>query len=159
MSQTTLFTQMPSPIGLLTLTSDGHALTSVLFEDDDSARRPPDGWARDDGALREPRRQLEEYFAGKRAAFDLPLAMHGTPFQMRVWSALRGIPFGATASYGEIARRIGSPGASRAVGGANHRNPIAIIVPCHRVIGANGSLTGYGGGEARKRKLLALESG
>ena len=157
MSTPTFFTTMPSPIGLLTLTSDGRALTSVRFEDDETAQEPPPGWARDERPLSEARRQLEEYFAGARAAFDLPLAMRGTPFQMRVWRALCDIPFGATASYGEIARRIGAPAASRAVGGANHRNPIAIVVPCHRVIGADGSLTGYGGGEARKRKLLELE--
>jgi methylated-DNA-[protein]-cysteine S-methyltransferase len=157
MNATVFFTTMPSPIGLLTLTSDGRALTSVRFEDDEAAQRPPPGWLRDERPLRAARRQLEEYFAGERAAFDLPLAMHGTPFQLRVWRALCAIPFGTTASYGEIARRIGAPAASRAVGGANHRNPIAIVVPCHRVIGADGSLTGYGGGESRKRKLLDLE--
>src|SRR5262249_6582969 len=147
----------PSPIGRLTLTSDGRALTSVRFEDDDDARRPPEGWVRDERPLRAARRQLDEYFAGRRALLELPLAMRGTPFPMRVWHALRATPSGGTASYGEIARRIGLPAASRAVGGANHRNPIAIIVPCHRVIGADGSITGYGGGEARKRRLLELE--
>ena len=155
MNTTTIyFTVMPSPVGRLTLTSNGRALTGVLF--DGEARS---GWVRADGdaALRAAREQLEEYFAGRRTAFDPPLALRGTPFQTRVWKALLRIPFGATASYGDVARAIGAPGASRAVGGANHRNPLAIVVPCHRVIGADGSLTGYGGGESRKRRLLALE--
>jgi len=151
---TTYFASMKSPVGPLTLASNGGALCAVQFGDE-----TPAGWVRDERPLRDARRQLEEYFAGTRTAFDLPLAMRGTPFQMRVWQALREIPFGVTASYGEIARRIGAPHASRAVGGANHRNPVAIIVPCHRVIGADGSLTGYGGGEACKRALLDLERG
>jgi methylated-DNA-[protein]-cysteine S-methyltransferase len=151
---TTYFTIMPSPVGRLTLTTDGRALTGVLFD-----AEPQTGWVRNDGdeRLRAAREQLEQYFAGRRVAFDLPLALRGTPFQTRVWKALQRIPFGSTASYGDVARTIGAPGASRAVGGANHRNPIAIVVPCHRVIGADGSLTGYGGGEARKRRLLELE--
>src|SRR5262245_27159989 len=152
------FTTMPSPIGRLTLAGDGRALSAIFFERD--ARLPggpAKGWAEDDARLREARRQLEQYFAGKRTAFDLPLAMKGTPFQQQVWNALLRIPFGATASYGAIAAAIGRPAASRAVGGANHRNPIPIVVPCHRVIGSDGSLTGYGGGEATKRRLLALE--
>ena len=153
-----IFTTMPSPIGRLTLTGDGRALTSIYFERDDRLPSgPPKDWIADDLRLRDVRAQLDEYFAGKRTAFDLPLALRGTPFQMKVWGALLGIPFGATASYGEIAAAIGRPGASRAVGGANHRNPIPIIVPCHRVIGSDGSLTGYGGGEPTKRRLLALE--
>ena len=101
--------------------------------------------------------QLDEYFSGERQDFDLPLAVAGTTFQQRVWAALREIPYGETESYGELAARIGSPGASRAVGLANGRNPIGIIVPCHRVIGASGSLTGYGGGIERKRQLLDME--
>lgn len=101
--------------------------------------------------------QLREYFAGARRTFDLPLAPHGTEFQQRVWAALRAIPYGETRTYGELAAAIGSPNASRAVGMANHRNPIPIIIPCHRVIGANGTLTGYAGGLEIKRKLLALE--
>ena len=101
--------------------------------------------------------QLREYFAGARRTFDLPLAPHGTAFQQRVWAALRAIPYGETCTYGELAAAIGSPNASRAVGMANHRNPIPIIIPCHRVIGANGTLTGYAGGLEIKRKLLALE--
>jgi methylated-DNA-[protein]-cysteine S-methyltransferase len=103
--------------------------------------------------------QLDEYFEGRRTRFDLRLAMRGTPFQLRVWAALDDIPFGETISYGELARRVGAPGAARAVGLANGRNPVPIVVPCHRVIGANGTLTGYGGGLDRKRWLLGLESG
>jgi methylated-DNA-[protein]-cysteine S-methyltransferase len=152
------FTTLPSPIGRLTLVGDGRALTSILFEDDERLpARTPRAWIEDARPFREARRQLDAYFAGRRTVFDLPLALDGTPFQMRVWRALLQIPFGATASYGDIAAAIGRPGASRAVGGANHRNPIPIIVPCHRVIGSDGSLTGYGGGEPRKRRLLALE--
>lgn len=113
--------------------------------------------APDDGVLAEAARQLAEYFDGGRTEFDLPLAMDGTAFQQRVWEALRDIPYGETISYGQLADRIGQPSASRAVGLANGRNPIGIIVPCHRVIGANGSLTGYGGGIERKRYLLAHE--
>jgi methylated-DNA-[protein]-cysteine S-methyltransferase len=153
-----IYTTMPSPIGRLTLIGDGRALTAIFFERDDRLREAPSKrWTEDARRLREARRQLDEYFAGKRTAFDLPLALRGTPFQMKVWRALLRIPFGATASYGEIAAAIGRPGASRAVGGANHRNPIPIIVPCHRVIGSDGSLTGYGGGEPTKRRLLAIE--
>ena len=153
-----IYTTMDSPIGRLTLTGDGRALTSILFERDDRLRPAASkGWIADDRRLRDARVQLDEYFARKRTAFDLPLALRGTPFQMKVWRALMRIPFGATARYGEIAAAIGRPGASRAVGGANHRNPIPIIVPCHRVIGSDGSLTGYGGGEPTKRRLLALE--
>ena len=105
------------------------------------------------------KRQLEEYFAGERTTFDVPLAPEGAPFEREVWRALEEIPYGETVSYGEIARRVGQPTAARAVGTANGRNPIAVIVPCHRVIGANGSLTGYGGGLERKRLLLELERG
>jgi methylated-DNA-[protein]-cysteine S-methyltransferase len=116
------------------------------------------GWKRDDAALSEARAQLQAYFAGELRGFELPLAAEGTPFQQRVWRALCDIPYGETISYGELARRIGQPAAARAVGLANGQNPIAIVVPCHRVIGANGSLTGYGGGLERKRWLLAHES-
>ena len=153
-----IYTTMESPIGRLTLTGDGRALTAIFFARDERLRSgPPKDWRAENRPLRDARKQLDEYFAGKRSAFDLPLALRGTPFQMKVWRALLQIPFGATASYGEIAAAIGSPAASRAVGGANHRNPIPIIVPCHRVIGSDGSLTGYGGGEPIKRRLLALE--
>jgi methylated-DNA-[protein]-cysteine S-methyltransferase len=127
---------------------------------------PPGGWAgkprpgrRDDALLRPAREQLRAYFAGELLDFDLPLAAAGTEFQQRVWQALGAIPYGATASYAAIARAIGSPTATRAVGAANGRNPIAIIVPCHRVIGKDGTLTGYGGGLARKQWLLRHEAG
>lgn len=107
--------------------------------------------------IREAYRQLTEYFAGKRQSFDLPIQLKGTEFQRKVWEALQTIPYGETRSYGEIAKQVGSPKAGRAVGGANHNNPVMIIVPCHRVIGANGSLTGFGGGLDMKAFLLALE--
>ena len=154
MNERVYWTTMPSPVGLLTLTSRGDALTGVRFGD-----APPLGAAtRDDARLAGARRQLDEYFRGERTSFDLPLALVGTPFQLRVWQALREIPFGETASYGMVARRIGRASAVRAVGAANRNNPIAIVVPCHRVIGADGSLTGFGGGLPRKRFLLELES-
>ncbi len=144
-----------SPVGPLTLISDGQALRHCEFE---NPRYPheqaPPG---EDEIIRNARRQLDAYFAGKLRRFDLPLAPRGTPFQQRVWAALLNIPYGATRSYGQQAAVIGSPKAVRAVGLANGRNPIAIIIPCHRVIGANGSLTGYGGGMARKQLLLDLE--
>jgi methylated-DNA-[protein]-cysteine S-methyltransferase len=119
----------------------------------------PSGWRPASEPFGDARTQLAEYFAGRRRRFELPLAMDGTPFQRRVWQALREIPYGRTTTYGELARRIGrSPSASRAVGTANGRNPIAVVVPCHRVVGADGSLTGFGGGLERKRLLLELEA-
>lgn len=152
-----------SPVGPLLLTSDGAALTRLYMDlrgDRFAGEIPPD-WVQDDAAapFAEAKRQLADYFAGTRTGFDLPLAAEGTPFQQRVWDELLRIPYGVTVSYGEIARRIGDPGASRAVGLANGRNPISIVVPCHRVIGANGKLTGYGGGLPRKQTLLAHEAG
>ncbi len=113
---------------------------------------------RDAGAASPVAEQLREYFAGERERFDVPLAARGTEFQRRVWEALRAIPYGETASYGQIARAVGRPAASRAVGAANGRNPISIVVPCHRVVGAGGALTGYGGGLDRKARLLDLEA-
>jgi methylated-DNA-[protein]-cysteine S-methyltransferase len=154
---TTFFTTVDSPIGELLLLSDGEALTGLSMQD---ASRPlpiDPGW--EPAALDEPRRELEEYFAGERTSFDLPLRPRGSAFQQAVWHALTGIPYGETRSYGEIARAIGKPDAVRAVGAANGANPIAVIVPCHRVIGADGSLTGFGGGLERKRTLLDLERG
>jgi len=155
----TSFTYIDSPIGRLLLSCDGEALTGVYM---DLPSRPPrgmDGWMEDPNAspLPEAVRQLKEYFSGKRREFDLPLRLRGTAFQQRVWRSLTEIPYGETLSYGQLARRIGKPSASRAVGLANGRNPISILVPCHRVIGADGSLTGYGGGLERKRWLLAHE--
>jgi methylated-DNA-[protein]-cysteine S-methyltransferase len=156
----TRFTEFDSPVGELLLAADAEGrLTCLHFPDDPRACAARSKWVRDDRALTEPCRQLQAYFAGELRNFDLQLAPRGTPFQLRVWDALCAIPYGATASYGEIARAIGMPDAARAVGGANNRNPIAIVVPCHRVIGASGSLTGYGGGLERKRRLLDLEAG
>ena len=149
------WTTMPSPAGELLLQSDGHSLMSISFAPFHSPPWDPDPT---DPVLTTARRQLEEYFAGRRHEFDIPLSAAGTPFQQRVWAALRSIPYGRTASYGEIARGLGLPaGASRAVGVANGRKPIAIVVPCHRVIGRNGALTGYAGGLQRKEVLLRLE--
>lgn len=146
-----------SPIGPLTLHSNGAAITGLEFDD---PKHPLEEHPRgDDAVLMQARRELDDYFAGKRTRFTVPTAAHGTPFQQRVWAALRKIPYGATRTYGEQAEAIGSPRASRAVGLANGRNPIAIIVPCHRVIGSNGSLTGFGGGLHRKKFLLDLERG
>jgi len=150
---------MDSPIGRLLLTTDGTALTGLTMDVPGSPPvLAPD--AVDDRSvdpLPAVLEQLQEYFAGSRREFDLALHLEGTPFQRRVWTALMEIPYGVTSSYVELARRIGNPQASRAVGLANGRNPISILVPCHRVIGANGSLTGYGGGLERKRWLLAHE--
>ncbi|MDP3856324.1 MAG: methylated-DNA--[protein]-cysteine S-methyltransferase [Stagnimonas sp.] len=155
----TVYTTIPSPIGELSLSAVGGRLTGVLFEDN---RYPPDreGWRRDDAdtVLVEASRQLYEYFAGHRRDFELPMSAKGTEFQYRVWSALREIPFGETRSYGEQARLVGDYKAVRAVGLANGKNPIPIIVPCHRVIGADGSMTGFGGGIERKKWLLAHEA-
>ncbi|MFN8018048.1 MAG: methylated-DNA--[protein]-cysteine S-methyltransferase [Acidimicrobiales bacterium] len=153
------YTKVASPVGDLVLLGDGRALCACLFEDDEHPVALGPELVRDDGAFAAPASQLAEYFAGTRTDFDLPLAPEGTEFQQRVWAALRTIPYGATRSYGEVADQIGSPNGSRAVGLANGRNPIAIIVPCHRVIGANGTLTGYAGGMDRKRYLLDLEAG
>ena len=152
------FTTIESPIGRLLLTCDGTALTGLYMEPSRKAQCT-DGWAEDVAVppLSAAVRQLTEYFAGTRREFDLPLRLQGTPFQQRVWRELTEIPYGETWSYGELAKRIDKPSASRAVGLANGRNPISILVPCHRVIGADGSLTGYGGGLDRKRWLLAHE--
>lgn len=147
---------MESPVGLLTLAGrDGRLMHLRMVDQTYEPSR--EGWENDDTAFPEAVDQLSAYFAGERTDFVLELDMVGTQFQRRVWEALQTIPYGETRSYGEIARQIGSPSASRAVGLANGHNPIGIIVPCHRVIGANGSLTGYGGGLDRKRALLELE--
>jgi methylated-DNA-[protein]-cysteine S-methyltransferase len=145
-----------SPIGPLTLAGRDETLTHLLM--DDHAHAPDRaGWRRDDTAFGAAVEQLAAYFAGGRTVFDVDLELAGTDFQRRVWAALQTIPYGETRSYGQLAQQVGAPSASRAVGLANGRNPISIIVPCHRVIGANGSLTGYGGGIDRKRTLLDLE--
>lgn len=153
-----LYTRMDSPIGELVLTGDGRALRGLHMT---RGRRPLTGepdWHEADDAFEEVRAQLADYFAGRRTSFDVPLALEGTTFQLEVWRGLLEIDYGETISYGELARRIGRPRAVRAVGLANGRNPIAVIVPCHRVIGANGTLTGYGGGLDNKRLLLDLEA-
>jgi methylated-DNA-[protein]-cysteine S-methyltransferase len=145
-----------SPVGPLTLAGQGQRLRHLRMVDQ-TYEPTHDGWEPDDDAFPDTVEQLEAYFAGDRTTFEVQLDLVGTAFQRRVWAALMTIPYGETRSYGEIARQIGSPGAFRAVGLANGHNPIGIIVPCHRVIGSNGSLTGYGGGLDRKRALLELE--
>lgn len=150
---------VPSPVGNLTITGTPDVLSGCFFE---QHTKPVDDLAdleRDDDAFVGAAEQLADYFAGERRTFDLALAPRGTDFQLRVWMALRAIPYGETRSYGELAIAVGSPKGSRAVGLANGRNPFSIIVPCHRVIGADGSLTGFGGGVDRKRFLLDLEQG
>lgn len=149
----TYYTTMRSPIGTLTLCSDGEALTRLSMD----LYAPQPGWVRDRAPFGQAIEQLDSYFSGERRNFDLPLAAEGTPFQQSVWEALRAIPYGEVRSYGDIARRIRNPKAVRAVGRANGSNPIAVVVPCHRVIGSNGTLTGFGGGLERKARLLELE--
>lgn len=153
------YTLLPSPIGQLLLAGSGGVLERLHFMRGSRAMRPDPEWIEEPKQFRETARQLGAYFAGKLKDFRLELKPTGTPFQLAVWSQLRRIPYGRTISYGELARRIGSPDAARAVGLANGSNPIAIIIPCHRVIGANGKLTGFGGGLDVKAKLLDLESG
>jgi len=153
----TCYTQVASPIGQLLLAGDAGGLQQILFSANGASARPDPEWRENPSALAEVVCQLKAYFAGELENFDLSLAPQGTPFQQRVWSELLKIPYGETISYGELARRIGNPNASRAVGLANGSNPIPIIIPCHRVIGSNGKLTGYGGGLPIKEKLLALE--
>lgn len=147
-----------SPIGPLTLLSDGTHLTGLRMAEQRHAPPLARDAVRDAGPFAAAVAQLDEYFAGERRGFDLPVRLDGTPFQVKVWQALRAIPYGTTTSYGALAKRVASPGAVRAVGLANGRNPVSIVVPCHRVIGADGSLTGYGGGLDRKRYLLGLEA-
>ena len=155
----TYYTFFASPLQPQLLTSDGTALTGLFMTAHTHGPEIGADWIRDDKAapFAEARQQRAAYFAGRLTDFDLPTAPTGTAFQMRVWQKLRRIPHGQTVSYGDLARRIGSPNACRAVGLANGRNPLSIIVPCHRVVGANGKLTGYAGGMARKQALLRLE--
>jgi methylated-DNA-[protein]-cysteine S-methyltransferase len=153
----TRYTTVESPIGALLVARDDVGITALLLPHGRRPARPAPDWVRDDGAFDDVRGELAEYFAGTRTSFDVPLHMIGSGFQRRVWTELLSIPCGATTSYGAIADAIGAPGAARAVGLANGQNPIAVIVPCHRVIGANGSLTGYGGGLPMKKWLLAHE--
>ncbi|MDQ6805088.1 MAG: methylated-DNA--[protein]-cysteine S-methyltransferase [Actinomycetota bacterium] len=154
-----LYCTVGSPIGELLLAGDGEALQILTMQGGRRPIRPQADWTRSEGAFAAARSQLEEYFDGRRRRFELTLAPAGGPFELAVWRALLEIPYGETVSYGALASRLGHPAAPRAVGTANGRNPIAVIVPCHRVIGADGSLTGYGGGLERKRLLLDLEAG
>jgi len=154
----TSYTTIDSPLGVLLVARDDEGVTALLLPTGKRPAVPAADWVRDDDAFGDVRTQLDEYFAGSRTSFDLPLHMLGSAFQRRVWTALCDIPCGETATYGAIAERIGAPGAARAVGLANGQNPIAIIVPCHRVIGADGSLTGYGGGLPAKQWLLSHEA-
>jgi methylated-DNA-[protein]-cysteine S-methyltransferase len=153
-----IYSYLDSPIGLLLLAGSSGVLKLIGFAGGDKARRAEPGWTQDDESFREVRRQLGEYFAGTRREFDLPMAADATPFQARVLAALRAIPYGQTRSYRDIAAAVGNPKAVRAVGSANGHNPLPIVIPCHRVIGANGALTGFGGGIEVKRFLLQLEA-
>ncbi len=153
------YATLDSPIGPLLLAGDADGLRYLSFLRGDRPTDVAPDWREDANGLTGVMDELVEYFAGRLTRFTVALAPQGTPFQLRVWHALLDIPYGETISYGELARRIGDPKASRAVGLANGANPLAIIVPCHRVIGSNGSLTGYGGGLPIKHALLALERG
>ncbi|HYM34302.1 MAG TPA: methylated-DNA--[protein]-cysteine S-methyltransferase [Steroidobacteraceae bacterium] len=151
------YSKLESPVGPLLLLGDGESLTGLRMRKQKYASDVPEDCKRDDDKFRDAREQLTAYFAGKLRVFDLPLAPEGTSFQKLVWQALLDIPFGATESYGALAKRIGHDQGARAVGLANGHNPIGIIIPCHRVIGSDGSLTGYGGGLDRKQWLLEHE--
>ncbi len=158
-SPTLIYTTVDSPIGELLLLSDGEALRGLYMQDGRKPATIGPNWEPSTAPFAAVTEQLNEYFAAERTVFDIPLALAGAPFEREVWHALEEIPYGETVSYGEIARRVSQPSAARAVGLANGRNPIAVIVPCHRVIGSDGTLTGYGGGLERKRLLLELEQG
>lgn len=150
---------LQTPVGPLLIVGDHEAVRRIEFPESGEARRPEPDWVETlSGPVGEAARQLREYFSGTRTVFDLPLAPEGTAFQRSVWRVLEGIPFGETISYAELARRVGNPKASRAVGAANGANPIPIVIPCHRVIGSNGKLTGFGGGLPMKEALLSLET-
>ena len=147
-----------SPIGPLLIAGDAEAIHYILFPKSGKAAKPERGWIESEaGPVAQAVSQLREYFAGKRREFDLPLAVDGTPFQRTVWRALQEIPYGETISYGELAKRVGNPKASRAAGSANGKNRIPIVIPCHRVIAAGGKLGGFGGGLPTKQALLELE--
>ena len=153
------YTRFESPIGELLAVGDGRALHGLYMREGKKSIAPNPAWEERAHPFTELKTQLAGYFAGRRRTFDLELAMKGSPFQRRVWEALRQIPYGETVSYGELARELDVPASPRAVGVANARNPICVVVPCHRVIGADGSLTGFAGGLERKRLLLDLEAG
>jgi methylated-DNA-[protein]-cysteine S-methyltransferase len=154
------YARIPTPLGTMFATAEGDSLTGIYFEGQRYAPASRKGWVEDPSAapLACCARQLAEYFDGKRRDFDLPLASGGTTFQKRVWREIARIPYGETITYTELARRAGSKGAARAAGAATGRNPVSIVVPCHRVVGTDGSLTGYAGGVDRKARLLKLES-
>ncbi|HEV8117578.1 MAG TPA: methylated-DNA--[protein]-cysteine S-methyltransferase [Thermoanaerobaculia bacterium] len=154
----TSFWEIPSPAGPLLLSGDEQGLRGISFQGGPHAAVPAARWTRALGPFESVITQLEEYFAGARRRFELTLAPEGSPFQREVWTMLRRIPYGETTTYSELARRMGRSGAARAVGAANGRNPIPIVIPCHRVVGADGSLTGFGGGLDVKRRLLSLEA-
>ena len=149
-----------SPHGQMLLVANDEGLAGVYFEGQKYSPQVAPGWRRDPdhAPLRDGKRELAEYFASKRERFETPLAPHGTPFQRAVWNAISTVAFGETITYGELARRAGYPGSVRAAGAATGRNPLTILVPCHRIVGSTGSLTGYAGGLERKRALLVLES-
>jgi len=155
----TVYRYIDSPIGTLLLTGDGTVLEELFFPGPAKTFEVPEGWREDHNGFSQVVSQLQDYFSGKRKDFSLQIKPKGTPFQQNVWAALQNIPYGQTASYGDIARNINNPKACRAVGMANKRNPIPIIIPCHRVIGKDGSLTGFGGGLDLKKQLLDLEKG
>ena len=155
-----LFATYESPIGELSLLSDGADLVGLYMEKHKHMREGPEAWQQDSSLplFKAARTQLSSYFAGELKDFDLPVRLEGTPFQMQVWDALATIQFGTTSTYGKLAEQIGSPKAVRAVGLANGKNPISIVIPCHRIIGSNGTLIGYGGGIQRKQFLLDHEA-
>ncbi len=159
MTRTTCYTRVPSPIGSLLLVSDGEALTGLHMEGSRDVPASLEGWVPDPAPFAEVGRQLAAYFGGELERFDLMLRPQGTPFQRRVWDQLLTIPTGETVTYRELAHRVGSPKGARAAGAATGRNPIAVVIPCHRVVGSNGALVGFGGGLPRKRYLLELEGG
>lgn len=144
------------PVGTLAIAEDGTGITDIFVKGEEAGK---DFAEKETPLLKEAAKQLREYFSGQRKEFDLPLSLHGTPFQLSDWKALQNIPYGETRSYKQIAEQVGSPKAFRAVGMANHNNPVMIVVPCHRVIGHNGTMVGYGGGLTMKRYLLELEAG
>jgi methylated-DNA-[protein]-cysteine S-methyltransferase len=154
------YCHVDSPIGTLLIACDEEAIRRIEFPRNGKPAQPEPGWQQSNGGLlREAAQQLSEYFSGCRTAFTVPLGPEGTEFQTTVWGHLRNIPYGQTISYGELAKRVGNPKASRAVGAANGCNPIPIMIPCHRVIGSDGTLTGFGGGLPTKKALLTLEAG
>jgi len=157
---TLFYKEIESPVGKLKLVASANALVAVLWEQErpERVKLEPMKVTPQQPILVETERQLSQYFSGIRTEFDLPIEPNGSNFQKKVWQALRGIPFGETRSYLDLAEAVGSPNACRAVGAANGKNPLAIVVPCHRVVGANGALTGFAGGVEAKAKLLALEA-